>query len=228
MVGYSDLAEGRHHQEIDIRSCETPTPPRTEKSHHMFFVVGLPNLTKVIRGKNYEVIFNKTPQQALNRLKETILLAEKEISSEYNAKTCFATISPSSLRTWHHNCLQTNRTVELKHEQDYDLMQDNLIQATILMNKFIINLNESNNMPTPRLAKKIIKKSGTKRKTPRVYYAKMPDGVHLNEETAEEWINTLSLSMLKARHQGLFRKGQYIGSQLPEYKPVNYLPDSPS
>ena len=127
----------------------------TEKSHHVFFVAGLPDLMKVICRKNYEkVILDETPQQALNRLKDTILPAEKEISSEYNAITCFAIISPSSLRTWKRHHLQTNRTDELKHEQDYDLMQDNLIQATILINKFIINPNEANNMPTPRLTKK--------------------------------------------------------------------------
>ena len=201
----------------------------TEKPHHVFFIAGLPDLTKMTRGKNYqEVIFDETPQQALNRLKDTLLLADKEISTEHNAKTCFATITPCSLRTWNHHRLQTNRTAELKHEQDYGVMQDNLIQATILINKFIINLNEANNMPTPRLAKKIIKKSGIKRQTPRVYYAKMPDGVHLNEETAEEWISTLSLSMLEARHPELFRNGQYIGNQLPENKPVNYLPDPPT
>ena len=40
-------------------------------------------------------------------------------------------------------------------------MQGNLIQAIILVNKFSINLNDANNIPTPRLAKKIIKKYGS-------------------------------------------------------------------
>ena len=67
--------------------------PCTEKLHHVFFVAVLPDLMKVIRGENYEeVIFDETPQQVLNRLKDMILLADKKYAQSTTPKY----VSPSS------------------------------------------------------------------------------------------------------------------------------------
>ena len=79
-------------------------------------------------------------------------------------------------------------------------------------------------MPTPRLAKKIIKKSGKFRKTPWVYYAKLPDGVHPNEKTAKEWINIISLTILEAERPDLFCNGFYMGNN-EHFKPSEHLPN---
>ena len=153
------------------------------RPHHVFFMAGLPDLTERKRGKSYEeVISEETPEEVPIRMKNTITSAQESIQDNHNAKTCFATITPISLETWNNHCLSTRRTSFLKYES----MQDNLIQATVGINKYIISSNDKNGMATPRLAKKIIKKSGKFRKTPRVYYAKLPDGVHPNENTAEE------------------------------------------
>ena len=103
-------------------------------------------------------------------------------------------------------------------------MQHNLIQATVDINKYIISNNDKNGMPTPRLAKKIIKKSGKSRKTHRVCYAKLPDGVHPIENTAEKWINIISLTILVAKRPDLFRNGYYIGNE-EHYKPSEHLPN---
>ena len=73
-------------------------------------------------------------------------------------------------------------------------MQQKMIQATVLINKFIIKHNKSNSMPTPKLAKKIIKKAGKQKKTP-LYYAKLIDGIHPNENTSEDWINQISMAI---------------------------------
>ena len=100
-----------------------------------------------------------------------------------------------------------------------------LIQATVDINKYIISSNDKNGMPTPRLAKKIIKKSGKFRKTSRVYYAKLPDGtVHPNENTTEEWINIISLTILEPKRPDLFCNGYYIGNN-EHYKPSEHLPN---
>ena len=113
MVSYSNLAEGSHHQEIDVRSYEiaTPAPLHREATPHIL-CGRAPGSDEGDLWERYDVvIFDETPQQALNILKDTILLAEKEICSQNNTKTCFATISPSSLRTW---TTTANRTNELK------------------------------------------------------------------------------------------------------------------
>ena len=99
-----------------------------------------------------------------------------------------------------------------------------LIQAIVDINKYIISSNDKNGMPTPSLAKKIIKKSGKFRKTPWVYYVKLPDGVHPNENTTEERINIISLTILEAKCPDLFCKGYYIGNN-EHYKPSERLPN---
>ena len=195
------------------------------RPHHIFFVAGLPDLTERKRGKSYEeVIFEETPEEALIRMKNAITSAQESIQENHNAKTCFATITPISLKTWNNHRLSTRKTSILKYEAQYESMQDNLIQATVDINKYIISSNNKNGMPTPRLAKKIIKKSGKFRQTPRVYYAKLPDGVHPNENTAEEWINIISLTILEAKRPDLFCNGFYIGNS-EHFKPSEHLPN---
>ena len=56
----------------------------------------------------------------------------------------------------------------------------------------------------------------------------MPEGVHLDEEIANDCINTLSLSMLESKHQELLRNAQYFGNQHPENKTDKCLPDPPT
>ena len=123
------------------------------RPHHVFFVAGLPDLTERKRGKSYEeAIF----EEALIRMKNTIISAQESIQDNHNAKTCFATITPISLKTWNNYRLSTRRTSFLKYEAQYESIQDNLIRATVDINKYIISSNDKNGMPTPRLAKKII------------------------------------------------------------------------
>ena len=91
-------------------------------------------------------------------MKNAITSAQESIQENHNAKTCFATITSISLKTWNNHRLSTRKTSILKYEAQYESMQDNLIQATVDINKYIICSNDKNGMPTPRLAKKIIKK----------------------------------------------------------------------
>ena len=185
------------------------------RPHHVFFLAGLPDMTQRLKDKddNYdEVTYTEPPEQTLDRISASITSAIYLISSQHHARVSFATITPISIKTWNEHRLNISRTSRLKHQQMYDTMQENLISATVMINKYILKINERNNIPTPRLAKKIIKKVGKKRKTPRVYYGKLPDGVHPNESTAEEWIDIISMTMLEARHPEFFLNGQYTPS----------------
>ena len=183
------------------------------KPHHVFFVAGLPDLTTMVRnGKYEETVLIGEANQIVTRLTEAITSAHNFITSNHNAKTAFATITPCSLKTWNLHRLHIKKTHILKEEPHYEEMQQKMIQATVRINKFIIKHNESNSMPTPRLAKKIIKKAGKQKKTPPVYYAKLIDGVHPNENTSEDWIDQISMAMLESRRPELFRNGHYIGN----------------
>ena len=66
-------------------------------------------------------------------------------------------------------------------------------------------------MPTPRLAKKVIKRA---RKQTSIYYAKLIDGVHPNENSSKDWIKQISMAMLESggRRPELFRRGHYFGN----------------
>ena len=135
--------------------------------HHVFFIAGLPNLTTMVRdGKYEETVLIREVNQVVTRLTEAITSAHDFITSNHNAITAFATIFPCSLKTWNLHRLHIKKTHILKEEPHYEEMQQKMIQDTILINKFIIKHNESNSMPTPRLAKKIIKKAGKQKKTP--------------------------------------------------------------
>lgn len=184
--------------------------------HHVFFITGITDLTtRLINpssnpSERYEeVIFNDTPDQALTRMSTIFKAAAEYISTHHHAIASFATITPMSIKEWNHSRLLKKATSYLEYENQYSTMQDNLIQSITLVNKFIINFNDKNKMPTARLARKIIKKSGKKRKTHRVYYTRLPDGVHPDDVTAEEWIDIQSMTMLEARHPQLFENGHY-------------------
>ena len=73
---------------------------RNLKPHHMFFVAGLPDLTTMLRGRKYEETILIKVNQVVTRLMEAITSAHDFITTNHNAKTAFATITPCSPKTW--------------------------------------------------------------------------------------------------------------------------------
>ena len=139
------------------------------KPHHVFFSAELPDLTIMsCDGKYEETIFTGEVDQVVTRLIETITSAHDFITTSHNAKTAFTTITHSSLKAWnlHHHHHHIKKTNILKEEPNYEEMQWKMIQATVPINKFILKHNESNSIPTPRLAKKVMKEAGKQKKTP--------------------------------------------------------------
>lgn len=180
--------------------------------HHVFFVAGLPDLTWKIsdRAEHYsEVTFAESPEVAHDRMTSILSAASSFISNRHHAKTSFSTIIPMSLDTWNNKRLNDFATSYLIHHNQYECMQVNLVKATITINKSIIEMNIRNGMPTARIAKPVLRKSGRRRKSYRVHYGKLADGVHVDEETMEEQISILSMAMLEARRPDLFLNGKY-------------------
>ena len=158
---------------------------------HVYFIAGLPDLTIKLKDRRYqyhEVIFPESPEQATQRLIETLHNDEGRIKS-LGAKPCFATIAPMSISSWNNHCLDHHKTAHLIHHQQYEDMQDLLIQATIDINHHIIELNINNNMFTPKLGETIVHKQNS-HKQHRIRYGRLDkDGVHLTEQTNYMWAN---------------------------------------
>ena len=81
-----------------------------------------------------------------------------------------------SLENWNVHQLSIGRTSHLRHLHRYPTMQAKLVEAIMLVNQQIINLNVSNNMATPQLADTVISYGHN---GPRIHYGRFSDGVHL-------------------------------------------------
>ena len=81
----------------------------------------------------------------------------------FEAKPCFCTIVPCSLRMWNETRLEQHKTSFLLHHTQYQDMQTNLITAICDINKYIIFLNTQNKMYIPYIADAIIYHGGPKK-----------------------------------------------------------------
>ena len=135
-------------------------------------------------GHYEEVIFNESPHEAITRVQDLYRSVSEKVSKN-RVKPCFATIPPMSLETWNSTRLKQHKTSFLIHHKHYDSMQENLIKSVIEINKFIINLNISNEMTTPYLASTIL--CNVPGKKMRVHYSRFSDGVHPKKELNTKW-----------------------------------------
>jgi hypothetical protein len=161
--------------------------PCPGKHHHIYFVAGLPDVTTMERESSYqEVIFMENDEEADKRLEDIYSKATAEIL-KLDAIPIFTTIAPCSIEKWNYTRLEQRKTSHLLHFSHYLDMQMNLIKAIHRINKTIIAINSTHKMYTPRLAKQITYMQGGRRKTPRVRYGRLTDGVHPNRETCLKW-----------------------------------------
>ena len=164
----------------------------------VYFVGGLPDLTtrdkwRVFDGeKQYEeVYFNEDPHDTRDRMKVTLKRAASTVLA-LDAIPVFSTIVPSHIERWNHTRLGQHKTTHLLHFKDYKEMQIGLLQATIYTNQYIHELNLENGVVTPSLAKKIL---FSRRLRYRFRHAALEDGVHPNEEAADDWCTRISDAM---------------------------------
>ena len=187
-------------------------PPSPSKPHFVYFIAGLPDVTT--RTTNYarkdprrydEVTFPEEPSVAHDRLK---ILYEHTSSAikDLHCIPIFATIAPCSLITWNSQRLTNHCKSHLRHKHQYKEMQDKLNINTLKMNETIIELNNRNDVFTPKLGRVIIFKQNAKRMTPRVRYWKLTDGTHPNQQTVDEWRSILLDAIIDNRRTLLSNK----------------------
>ena len=179
-------------------------------------MAGLPDLTKKMWEEIWRGDFEETPEF---RMKSTIKSSQKCIQENHNAKTSFGTIIPISLKNNHR--LSTRRASYLKYEPQCQSMQDNLIQATKDINKYIISRNDEWNAYTMPSQEKIIIIRKIQENTqnilckitrwsqPLLKYHWRMDKYH-------------QLKILEAKCHSLSCNGHYIGNN--EYKPPEHFP----
>ena len=105
-----------------------------------------------------------------------------------------------NLEAWNTHRLKEGVTSYLIHHHYYDDMTHLLNHSIININNFIRDLNESNNVDTPKFASCFIKKRGQGRET-RIMYNRFDDGCHPKEEIIEKWKLELELITSSNRYR---------------------------
>ena len=156
---------------------------------HVYFLVGIPDITHRMVGYAYEeVTFTDIPEQKIKQVKQNFLDLTECIKKD-GCKVCICTVPPMHLEKWNHHRLILRNTSRLIHKEKYSRMQNDLEKSIIRINKYIIELNISNQMITPFISDTILKK--TKKGLKRLY-SKFPDGLHPGDDTYAKWGELIS------------------------------------
>ena len=159
----------------------------------VYFIGGIPDITiKIKDDPNYaEVVFTEDTTDAFNRICQRYIDISNNIRNNH-AIPCFATITPMNIDTWNHYCLNQGFTSHLIHHNHYEDMTSLLNMTIVHLNSFIRDLNDFNNVETPRLGHYSYKKRGANRE-PRYLWYTLRDGCHPTPETVELWKMELDL-----------------------------------
>lgn len=157
----------------------------TDNNLTIYFMGGLPNLTKRLKGKNYEEVIMETENSELVSIIMTEIRTIHSQFSKSNIKTVFCPVIPSNLEKWNQTRLRQHKTNRLPHSHKYPEMQKLLQYTVIELNREITTFNKQNKLATPFITTKTIVslKPNCKIPSPRYkfQYINLPDGVHLNE-----------------------------------------------
>ena len=84
-------------------------------------IAGIPNITKMIKDKNYEeVIFIDSPDIVADRLKTQILDLISTLKTVPNTYIVVAPVLPTNISKWNHTRLSQGKTQTLKHTPSYN------------------------------------------------------------------------------------------------------------
>ena len=90
-------------------------------------------------------------------------------------KVVFGTITTISFKNWNSHRKFVGKTVHLKHETEYHIMQEQLNSILYTVNSYIINKNLENGVVSAFLHAYVHNRSGKKT---RYIYTRLVDGVH--------------------------------------------------
>ena len=168
-----------------IRDVQEKIPKylKKYKQVHVYFLIGIPDITMMERRDDYEeVTFKDSADFVQIFIDKTKTLLDK--TKELGGKPCMCTVASTDISAWNNHRLTENKTTHLEYVEHYKDMQDKLEKNIIKINKSIIEMNISNEMKTPLISDTILKKKNNGIKK---YYSKFIDGVHPNKETNQKW-----------------------------------------
>ena len=152
-------------------------------SRNNFYISsGICNLTDRLleRESQYqEVVFNQKPDHYYENIASQIKSISRHATSQYG-RAIFCTIYPMSFRVWNKTLLNTNKTIVLRQQQNYEAMQRDLELAVEKVNDIIINANIENGVTTPLFHYNMLHNRGKSVKKQK--YNMLIDGCHPNNQ----------------------------------------------
>ena len=139
----------------------------------------------MVREKNYEeVIFNGEPEHIAETLKLQVLDLISSLKSVPNTYVVISPVIPSNIAKWNQIRLSQGKTYILKHTEKYNKWQVQLQETVIIANKYITEINITNNLITPRIQRPVMMsrklKAHQTKNSYKFSYILFSDGVHPN------------------------------------------------
>ena len=154
---------------------------------HVYFLVGIPDITmKVSRGAYEETILTKSQEKLTTDLNNKILELKSAVKDK-GCRVCVCTIAPLDIEKWNRHRLTIRKTTHLEHQAQYKEWQKTIERAIIQIDKFNIEINIANHMITPFVGDTVMTKKGSRVKK---HYEKFPDGLHPGDELIKIWGGT--------------------------------------
>ena len=142
----------------------------------VYFIAGIPDICTLTRDKKqkYEESYLNLEKDHVLHIQNTISDVEKRMRN-IGCKVVFGTITTISFKNWNSHRKFVGKTVHLKHETEYHIMQEQLNSILYTVNSYIINKNLENGVVSPFLHSYVHKRSGKKT---RYIYTRLVGGVH--------------------------------------------------
>jgi hypothetical protein len=142
----------------------------------VYLIAGIPDICTLTQDKKqkYEESYLNLEKDHVLHVQNTISDVEKRMRI-IGCKVVFGTITTISFKNWNSHRTFVGKTVHLKHEAEYHIMQEQLNSILYTVNSYIINKNRENGVVSPFLHSYVHKRNGKKT---RYIYTRLVDGVH--------------------------------------------------
>jgi hypothetical protein len=159
----------------------------------VYFIAGIPDICTLTRDKKqkYEESYLNLEKDHVLHVQNTISDVEKRMRN-IGCKVVFGTITTISFKIWNSHRKFVGKTVHLKHETEYHIMQEQLNSILYTVNSYIINKNLDNGVVSPFLHSYVHKRSGKKT---RYIYTRLVDGLHPTHALSAAWTRHLETTI---------------------------------
>ena len=174
----------------------TPTYHRN-KRYHIYFVGGIPNITRLIknRSENYrECVYDQDPSVTASKFLEKITEMQN-VFLQRGALPIFATVPRVNLAKYNMYFILNGMTKQLKFSDQYATMQSKFDEALHTINNHIFETNQKVKVTTPLLHMTIRERRGSKKRYVAWKWELLYDGVHATEPLRKTWAGVLKEAM---------------------------------